>query len=288
MGKIIGVMLWLLVIGTVLLFVGQDLLFGKTLFWFPATISDFGKQVDTQFNLTLVVVGVSFALSQIALGYVVFRFGKRGNERAAYSHGSGKLEATWTIGTAVVFIFLAILSQLIWVQYHLEAAPPDAVKVEVVAQQFQFNFHYPGADDTFGRTDPAFINDSSLNYVGIDPADSAGKDDAQVTTLVVPVRRPVELTLKSKDVIHSLFIPALRFKQDTVPGLSIKMHFTANEVGKYEIPCAELCGQLHYNMRTFMLVLPEEDYRQLAQMTEDNFKDRLNALLQQYPVNAGQ
>ncbi|MEW6213165.1 MAG: cytochrome c oxidase subunit II [Acidobacteriota bacterium] len=285
MGKIVAVVMWLLVIGTVLLFVGQQALLGDGRMWFPETISDIGKTIDEQFSRTLIVVGVAFVLSQVALGYVVFRFGRRGDERASYIHGSGKLEAVWTIVTAVVFITLAILAQVIWAKVHLKESSPDAVKVSVVAQQFQFNFHYPGADGVFGRTEPKFINDSSLNYVGLDPSDASGKDDIQTTTLVVPVDNPVDLTLRSKDVIHSLFIPALRFKQDTVPGLSIRMHFTARKAGKYEIPCAELCGQLHYNMKSFLLVIPKEEYQAMAAMSEDKFKERLTELLQQYPVS---
>ncbi len=285
MGKIVGVVMWLLVIGTVLLFVGQNVFFGDATLWFPESISDIGTTIDKQFSYTMVVVGIAFILSQVALGYVVFRFGRRGQERAEYIHGSGKLEAIWTIATGVVFITLAILAQVIWAQVHLKEAGADAVKVDVVAQQFQFNFHYPGADGVFGRTEPKFINDSSLNYVGLDPSDANGKDDVQTTTLVVPLGEQVDLTLRSKDVIHSLFVPALRLKQDTVPGLSIKMHFKANKTGKYEIPCAELCGQLHYNMKSFMLVLPKDDYQAMAQMTEEKFKERLTELLQQYPVS---
>jgi cytochrome c oxidase subunit 2 len=282
MGKALAVVLWVLAIGTVLLFIGQKLLFGQTLWWFPENISTHGGAIDAQFMRTLWVVGVAFTLAQLALGYVVFRFVSRGKERAVYSHGSNKLEATWTIATAVIFVILAVLGQRVWAQLHLQPASDDAVKVEVVAQQFQFNFHYPGPDNKFGPTDPKYINDSSLNYVGLDPADPAGKDDAQVTTLAVPVDRQVELTLQSKDVIHSFFVPQLRIKQDTVPGLRIKVHFTATRVGKYEIPCAELCGQLHYNMKSFLLVLPQDEYQQLASLSEEPFKERLSELMQQY------
>ena len=126
------------------------------------------------------------------------------------------------------------------------------------------------------------MDDSSLNFVGLDPNDSAGKDDAQLTSLIIPVDRPVELTLKSKDVIHSFFVPALRFKQDTVPGMAIKVHFTATQVGKYEIPCAELCGSLHYNMKSNMVVIPADEYDKLVQMSEEKFKEQLGELLQRY------
>jgi cytochrome c oxidase subunit 2 len=154
--------------------------------------------------------------------------------------------------------------------------------VEVVAQQFQWNFHYPGADGTFGRTRPELINDASLNYVGLDPADPASKDDAQMTTLAVPVGRPTELILRSKDVIHSFFVPAFRIKQDAVPGMSIRVHFTPTKVGRYELTCVELCGSLHYNMKSFVLVLPEEEYADLTARNEESFKERMAELLQQY------
>ncbi len=285
MSKLIAVMLWLVTIGTLLLFVGQKLVFGDTLWWFPTAISEHAAALDAQFNRTLWVVGLAFTLSQLALGYVVFRYASKGKQHAVYSHGSNNLEATWTIITAVVFIGLGILGQRVWWDLHINDAPADAVKINVVAQQFQFNFHYSGADQTFGRVDPTLINDSALNFVGLDTNDAAAKDDIQATVLVVPVNKSVELSLRSKDVIHNFFVPALRFKQDTVPGLTVRVHFKALKVGQYEVPCAELCGQLHYNMKTFMLVIPQDEYEPLAAMSEEAFKARLAELQQQYPVS---
>jgi cytochrome c oxidase subunit 2 len=267
-------MLVVLVVGSFYTFFGLG-------HWFPEGISTHAPSIDAQFNRTLWVVGIAFTLAQLALAYAVVKFSRKGSERAVYSHGSERLEMTWTVMTAVVFVVIAVLGQRVWASLHLNAAPPDATKIEVVAQQFQFNFHYPGKDGVFGRTEPKFISDSSLNYVGLDPGDSAGKDDIQLTTLVIPRDRPVELTLRSKDVIHSFFVPALRFKQDTVPGMAIKVHFTANKEGKYEIPCAELCGQLHYNMKGQMLVVSPEEYDSLSAMTEEKFKERMGELLQQ-------
>ena len=275
MGKLIALLLVILALGSVYLFVSHQ-------WWFPHNISEHGSAIDAQFNWTLIVVGIAFTLAQLALGYIVFSFGRRGDERATYTHGSNKLEVTWTLITAVVFITLAILGQRVWISLHLNAAASDATRIEVVAQQFQWNFHYPGPDGIFGRTDPQFIDDSALNYVGLDPADPNGKDDAQVTTLVIPQNRQVELTLRSKDVIHSFFAPVLRFKQDTVPGMAIKVHFTAKETGKYEIPCAELCGQLHFNMKSNLLVVTEDEYQGLVSLPEEKFKDRLNELLAEY------
>lgn len=283
MGKITGVLMFILAVVSVLLFIAQEQIFGRVLWWFPAGVSEHAKAIDNQFMWTLVVVGISFTAAQFALGYAVMRFGRKGDARAVYTHGSNKLEITWTMITAAVFVVLAILGQRVWANLHLNAAADNAARIEVVAQQFQFNFHYSGADGVMGKTQPRYIDDSALNFVGLDPTDEAGKDDAQLTTLVIPVNRPVELTLKSKDVIHNFFVPALRFKQDSVPGMAIKVHFTATKEGKYEIPCAELCGSLHYNMKANMIVVPSDEFDQLMAMSEEKFKEQLGALVDRYP-----
>lgn len=276
MGKITGLLMFILAIASVWLFAGQNR------WWFPEGISEYAPLIDAQFMRTLFVVAIAFIAAQFALGYAVMRFGRKGDARAVYTHGSNKLEVTWTIITGAVFVVLAILGQRVWAQLHLTAAADNAAKIEVVAQQFQWNFHYSGADGTFGKTEARYIDDSALNFVGLDPNDPAGKDDAQLTTLVVPKDRAVELTLKSKDVIHSFFVPVLRFKQDTLPGMAIKVHFTANKEGKYEIPCAELCGSLHHNMKSNMIVIPSDEFDRLMAMSEEKFKEQLGELIGRY------
>jgi cytochrome c oxidase subunit 2 len=282
MGKITGLLMFILAIASVMLFVAQPLMFGSVLWWFPEGISEHAKAIDAQFMRTLFVVGISFTAAQFALGYAVMRFGRKGDARAVYTHGSNKLEVTWTMITAAVFVVLAILGQRVWANLHLNAAADNATRIDVVAQQFQWNFHYSGADGVMGKTESRYIDDSALNFVGLDPSDSAGKDDSQLTTLVIPINRPVELTLRSKDVIHSFFVPALRFKQDSVPGMSIKVHFTATKEGKYEIPCAELCGSLHYNMKSNMIVVPNDEFDRLMAMSEEKFKEQLTELAERY------
>ena len=97
--------------------------------------------------------------------------------------------------------------------------------------------------------------------VGLDTSDPASKDDVVVNTMVLPVNREVDVTLRSEDVIHSLFIPNMRFKQDAVPGLMIHVHFTPDKVGEYEIACAELCGLGHYKMRAVVRVVSDQDFQ---------------------------
>src|SRR5262249_1701102 len=205
-------------------------------------------------------------------------------ERATYSHGNNRLEIVWTIVTAVVFISLAVMGQRVWASLHLTKIPPGAYPIEVVAQQFSWNFHYPGKDNVFGKTDPNLIDDSSLNFVGLDDSDPNAKDDAVVSTLEIPVNRPVELILRSKDVTHSFFVPQLRFKQDLVPGMNIHVHFTATKTGKYELACAELCGMNHYKMKSYMLVVPENEFNELAMLPQDKFQARKDELMSKYQL----
>lgn len=253
MGKMLGLLLWSITIGSVILFAGH-------FWWFPQGISNYAPQIDAQFGRTLAVVGVAFALAQVALGYVVFRFGSNRDGAAVYDKGSNRLEMTWTLLTAAVFVTLAVLGQRVWAQLHFHDAPANAVVIEVTAQQFAWTYRYPGPDGKFGRTDPRLIDDSAGNPLGLDDRDPAARDDIVTTTFVIPENRPVLAKIHSKDVIHSFFVPVLRLKQDAVPGMEVRIHFTANQTGKYEIACAELCGQLHYNMRSMMEVLSPSDF----------------------------
>lgn len=279
MGRVLAVIIWIITLLSVLLFFNKK-------WWLPEAISNHAPALDRQFLITIVVVGISFTAAQVALGYAVWKFrdtGKPG-DRAIYSHGSNRLEMLWTVITALIFITLGVMGQSVWASLRLNDAPPGSYAVEVVAQQFQWNFHYAGADGKFGRTDPSLIDDGALNFIGLDPGDEASRDDAVTAALAIPVNRPVELRLRARDVIHNFWVPQLRFKQDLVPGMEIKVHFTANKVGKYELACAELCGQLHFKMKSFMLVLPEDELTALQALPQEQFQTRMGELLNKYQL----
>ena len=279
MGRVLAVIIWILTLLSVLIFFNKK-------WWFPPSISEHGPALDRQFLITIIVVGIAFVAAQVGLGWMVWKYrdtGKAG-DRALYTHGSNRLEVVWTIITAIVFIGLAVMGQSVWASLRLHDAPPGSYTVEVVAQQFQWNFHYAGNDNVFGRTDPKLIDDGSLNFIGLDDTDPNAKDDSVTSTLVIPVNRPVELRLRSKDVIHSFWVPPLRFKQDLVPGMEIKVHFTANRVGRYELACAELCGQLHFKMRAYMLVLPDDELNALKAMPQEQFQAKVAEYLTKYPL----
>jgi len=95
--------------------------------------------------------------------------------------------------------------------------------------------------------------------------DADSKDDIVTSTFAVPVNRPIQIMLRSKDVTHSFWVRELRLKQDLVPGMIIPMHFTANKTGRYEIACVELCGLGHYKMRAFFQVQSDEDFAKWMQ-----------------------
>jgi cytochrome c oxidase subunit 2 len=278
MGRLLGIVIWLLTILSVWMFVS-----GK--WWFPPAITEHGPAYDRQFLITIIVVGISFAAAQIGLGWVVWKYRDGADkQRATYSHGNNRLEVIWTVVTAIIFISLGVMGQRVWASLNLTKIPPGAYPISVTAQQFSWNFHYPGKDMTFGHTDPNLIDDSSLNYVGLDETDPNAKDDSVVATLAIPANRPVELILNSKDVTHSFFVPQLRFKQDLVPGMKIHVHFTALQPGKYELACAELCGMNHYKMKAFMLVLPQNEFDELAAMPQAQFQTRQAELLNKYQL----
>jgi cytochrome c oxidase subunit 2 len=261
MARLLSIAIWLVAVITAGVFVGSK-------WWLPEAISTHSAAIDRQFKITLAVIGAGFLLVHAALGFIIWRYRAMSGERAAYSKGNAQVEIVLAAIAALIFIALAITGQKVWAQLRLSQPPTDALQIEAVGQQFAWNFRYPGADGRFGRTDPRLYNDADNSIgarpgpLGIDPNDALGKDDIVSGLLVIPINRPVNLTLRSKDVIHNFYAPALRFKQDAVPGMRINIYFTATREGRYEIACAELCGQFHHQMRAYLEVRSQSDYEQ--------------------------
>jgi cytochrome c oxidase subunit 2 len=140
--------------------------------------------------------------------------------------------------------------------------PPasESTVIQVVAQQFGWNARYAGPDGIFGRQDMKFVNET--NIFGVDLTDANAKDDIQVYNEIhVPVGKPVIIYLSSKDVIHSLKIIAMRVCQDAIPGLRIPVWFKPTTIGRYQINCAQLCGNGHAAMTGgFITVESQADF----------------------------
>ncbi len=226
----------------------------------PELASDRGY-LDSLYYVILGITGAAYILYQLALGYVIYRYrGDRPGAESSHWHESHKLELTWTIGTAAILIPIVFTGLIYWDRVR-GPAPDDAVTVMAVGAQFQWDFHYPGADGEFGRFDPTLY--AIDNQIGLDETDPAAADDWVLTNqLVIPVNRPTRILMRSKDVQHAIFLPNFRVKQDLVPGMTTEVWFTPVKTGSYEVACAELCGLGHYRMRAFLEVMEEADYQQ--------------------------
>ena len=134
--------------------------------------------------------------------------------------------------------------------------------VEVVAQQFAWNFRLPGEDGIFGRTDLSLVDQAELDFIGLDKKDPAAEDDIVLPQglLLLPAGREVRIRLCSMDVIHSFFVASFRVKRDAMPGIASEFSFTPTEVGVFELACAEHCGLGHYRMRAMVQVVPAAEW----------------------------
>jgi cytochrome c oxidase subunit II len=247
--------------------------FWTHIWWLPVNVSTHGGAIDHQFMLTLIMCGVIFVLAQLGLGLFVWKYRDQGDGRkAVYSHGNNAMEATWTTAAAIIFIGLNLLGYRVWANMHFTGPAPGALRIEVQGQQFAYYFRYPGPDGQFGPIHVDKVDDASGNFFGLDRQhDAASKDDTVTATLGIPVNRPVELILRSKDVNHSFYVRELRIQQDLLPGLEVPVHFTATEEalqhngGKYDIMCTQLCGLGHYKMHATLQVMTEEDFEKWLQ-----------------------
>ncbi len=234
--------------------------------WSPLPLaSAHGGAIDKQMALTMALMGVVFLAAQLGLGLFVWKYRDRsGAQAATYSHGHNGLEWTWTALTAVLFVGLNLMGYDVWAANRIHGAGPGAMQVEVTALQFTWYFRYPGPDGKFGRVDYQKADASLGNEgaLGLDDTDPASKDDIITGVLILPVNKEVDVTLRAQDVIHNFNVPAMRVKQDAVPGLMIHTHFIPIRTGEYELACAELCGLGHYKMRGTVRVLSEQEFNQ--------------------------
>jgi cytochrome c oxidase subunit 2 len=205
--------------------------------YFPHDISTFGPKIDLLFEIVFWLVLVVWIAVMVAMVTFMIRYRTRPGRKAEYIEGNSRLEILWTTATAVILVVLAFMSRSTWADIK-EHGPAGQVFYAVASKQFNWEITYPGPDGKLGT-----------------------KDDVTVENeFHVPVNTVVRFDLTSKDVIHSFFVPALRLKQDSVPGRVIKVWFEAREVGTWEIPCAELCGFGHSGMKGSLVVDTPEAY----------------------------
>jgi cytochrome c oxidase subunit 2 len=208
-------------------------------FWLqlPEGVSSYSHDIDAMFWLILWITGIIFVVVELLLVFFLWKYRHREGRQVTYTHGNNRVEVLWTIVPAVICVVLALMSRRIWADVK-QRMPEGAMTVGIEAEQFAWNIHYPGPD---GKV---FTED----------------DVVTLNQMHIPVGRPVVVALRSKDVIHSFFLPEFRVKQDAVPGMTTRIWFDGQRVGHWEIACAELCGLGHYRMKGFLTVDTQEDF----------------------------
>lgn len=233
--------------------------------WMPPIASAHGDTLDAMNALVHWLMAILFVGWGCYFLFVLFKFNSKRHPKAVYegtrSHYSMYIEIGVSVVEVILLIGFAFPAWAAWVEPHEPSEDPLVVRV--VAQQFAWNVHYPGADGVFGPTSLELI-DEVTNPLGLDRSDPMARDDVvTLNQLHLPVNRAVTIRLSSKDVIHSFSLPVMRVKQDIIPGMEIPVHFTPvreNGDQRWEIACAQLCGLSHYNMRGFLTVESEEEF----------------------------
>lgn len=230
--------------------------------WLPPNGALHGFALDRLLNINL---AIGFWLFVAAQALLVLALLRRRSSRAAQSSAQPAralliLDYAALAAFAGLYLWMLVSGHRLWAARRESAAAPHAVRVEVTGVQFQWYFRYPGSDGLYGRTEPALVSAPNGNPLGLDPKDPHSRDDIVSAILVLPAGRPVELTLRSQDVIHGFFIPGMRLKQDAIPGMTGHIQFTPVTPGDYVILCSQVCGLGHARMQARLRVVSPADY----------------------------
>jgi cytochrome c oxidase subunit 2 len=188
--------------------------------------SNFVSSYNIAFYSIAVISLILLAGLTVTMLYFVFRFNNKRNKTATQNEGNTTLEIIWTV---VPILLVLVMFYFGWAGWKpMTTAPKESLNVTSVARMWSFSFIYEN-----GKKSP---------------------------DLIIPVNTPVKIKLISLDVIHSLFIPAFRIKSDIIPGREKMMWFLPQEIGEFDLFCAEYCGLRHSYMSSNVKVLSQENY----------------------------
>jgi cytochrome c oxidase subunit 2 len=178
----------------------------------------------------VLIVAICVGLLLIVTFFMILfliKYNKKSHPKPEVVKENTTIEVIWTVIPTLLVAFMFYLG---WVNFEYVRNPPrDAQTIHVIAQQWQWLFQY--------------------------------ENGKQSNVLTVPVGKPIKLLMTSRDVIHSLYIPAFRVKEDCVPGFQTHLWFTANETGSFDLFCTEYCGVGHSHMRSKVEVVSAEDFK---------------------------
>jgi cytochrome c oxidase subunit 2 len=227
--------------------------------WWLSPLASNWQQMDDTLAITVGVTAVFFVVINAFVAYTVWRYRHRAGQRAAYEPDNKRLER-WLIGITTLGI-IGLLAPGLVVYANYVRPPDDALLLEVVGQQWQWRYRFPGASGKLGASDARFIN--AANPLGLDPADPVGQDNRIVLSNEVhlPLGRPIKVVMRSHDVLHDYFVPPFRARMNIVPGQLSTFWFTPTQAGRFESMCAQLCGVGHPNMRGFVVIEADAAFR---------------------------
>ncbi len=257
----------------------------------PGAASEHGLKIDALWDYNMYLVSFVFVLTNAVLFYYAYKYkGKKGIQATFLAHDN-RLEMIWTIVPAVVLAFIIIFGLKYWNDITTRSTDSNKVTIELYAKQFDWTARYPGKDKVLGSTDYRQIDGG--NSVGLDTLDATGHDDILIKNeFHIPVNREIEFKMRSRDVIHSAFMPHFRAQMNCVPGMVTTFKFTPikttaemrkdpyviqlmagiNEVREkkgeepvefdYTLLCNKICGASHYNMQMTIIVDTEKDYKE--------------------------
>jgi cytochrome c oxidase subunit II len=223
----------LLAIGTITSLCGIAL--GLLIDWFPTQASEEGKDIDTLWDVLVIVSVPIFVLVETIVLYSVWKFRMRPGEELKDGppiHGNTRLEVIWTAIPAIILV--ALCSYAYVVLRDIETAEASEMKVRVVGEQFTWTFFYPD------KSHP--------------PKEIASNQ------LYLPEGKQVNFSIQSKDVLHDFWVPAFRQKIDAVPGITTHFRVKPIKTGTFPVVCAELCGLGHSVMRQSAHVVSQGDF----------------------------
>jgi cytochrome c oxidase subunit 2 len=210
------------------------------LFASPVAAQSVNRSAIDDLNEQLLYVALPLVLFvELTLVYALYRF--RNNDDPQPTTKDPALEITWTAATGVILLFVGLSAFFVLANPYITPAAAgqsdaglseDAVEVEVVAYQWGWEFRYQGEQVT------------------------------SKSQLVLPRGRDVSFSFRTRDVIHSFYVPELGLKQDIIPGQTTEARTRATETGEYTLYCAELCGVGHTRMHGTVRVVSPTEYEE--------------------------
>lgn len=235
--------------------------------WLPPNGALHGIALDHLLHWNLVIL---FWLFVAAQGLLVLALFPRRSARAPKSPATGTAHSRRVyffvhvlplLAITALYLWMLVTSHRLWAASREQTSASHPIEVEVTGAQFEWYFRYPGPDGVYGATRPTLVSAPTGNPLGLDPTDPHSTDDVVSSILILPAHQPIDLLLRSQDVIHGFFIPGMRLKQDAIPGMSGHLQFTPTTPGDYPILCSQVCGLGHYRMQARLRVVSRDQYQ---------------------------